>query len=99
MSEFKYNVITRDNCDEYGMSYDWWINHPDWNYFVRTDVRYSRNGMIWLGGGGKTLEEAVASATASVVADSPKRTDVVSQCFVIKPQEAKGTLTTDKIAN
>jgi hypothetical protein len=69
--EFLYTVIDKTVPEtKGGPSKNFWSNHPDWDYFVRTNVRYSKNNRIWLGGGGKTVADAIASATESVELDA-----------------------------
>ena len=97
MIEFKYNVITRENSEQYALSPEWWNRHPDWNFFVRTDVRYSKNARIWLSGGGRTLEDALKMATESVQVNFGTATRLVKGCFIMGPSEARGILTDDII--
>lgn len=66
MSDYKYTIITRENSVECDFSLQFWENHPDWNYYVRTNHRSPGNARVWLGGGGDTLEEAITSAEGSL---------------------------------
>lgn len=100
MIEFLYNIITRDNAENYGLSEEWWNNHPDWNYYVRTNKRYHKNNRIWLGGGGKTLEDALKSAVESVECNE----DMIAQLgqdniVIFSRNKAVGTLTQEIIKN
>jgi hypothetical protein len=39
-----------------------WEKHPDWKFFVRTDIKNPLLGNRWACGGGPTLEEAISAA-------------------------------------
>jgi len=100
MIEFKYNVITRANGDKYDLSPNWWARHPHWKFYVRTNVRYHANPKVWLGGGGATLEEAIAVATESVEVNAGRAVTLLPEMMaVLGPQKAKGTLTDEVIKN
>lgn len=90
MIDFLYNVITKENSVAADLAPSFWANHPDWEFFVRTNVRYSKNPRVWLGGGGKTLEEALRAATESVQIDAGNSMKRVGECWVMGPQEVKG---------
>jgi hypothetical protein len=62
MSHYKYTVITRENAAECEMAPQFWENHPDWNYFIRTNHRWPGKPGVWISGGGATLAEAIKSA-------------------------------------
>lgn len=66
MIKFLYNVITKDKASEYDLSPEFWKSHPDWKFFVRTNVRAPWSCNVWLSGGGVTMEEAIKSATVSI---------------------------------
>lgn len=59
MSDYKYTVITRENAEICEMAPDFWRNHPEWNYFVRSNHRWPDKPGVWISGGGATLEEAL----------------------------------------
>lgn len=61
---YEYTVMTRDNAAACGLAPEWWANHPDWDYFVRTNHKCPTHGggKCWVSGGGKTLEEAAGNA-------------------------------------
>lgn len=98
---FLYNVFTRKNGEVGGLAADWWDSHPDWNYYCRTNVRYSKILNIWLGGGGKTEKEAVHKATQSVRLDAEQIMTMNFETGTTRfgPPEAKGVNTKQAIKN
>lgn len=99
--EFKYNVLTRETGPAAGLDPSWWMLHPDWNFYCRTDVRSRWSSSVWLGGGGATEEEAVAAAEQSVRCDKAMMInyDCQSDMAIVATAEARGVKTDEVIAN
>jgi hypothetical protein len=72
MIEFQYSIIRKSDAEQCGLHPQFWINHPEWEVFVRTNVRAPWKSTVWLGGGGKTFADALEMAKQSVTLNQPK---------------------------
>lgn len=68
----KYTVITKETTIEYGFDPLFWKSRPEWIYYFRSDIRSPMNPNVWLGGGGKTKEEAYANMMYTIRLCVPK---------------------------
>jgi hypothetical protein len=68
--KIKYNIIPKERSQEWNVLPELWERHPDCHFFCRTNVRYSRNDKVWVGGVGITKEQAIENAIFAVQHDS-----------------------------
>jgi hypothetical protein len=80
MRKVEYSKFHKGNSS---ISKEFWLNHPDWNWYVRTNVRYSRNPKVWLGAGGETLEKAIEAAMSSIRCDALPSLVMNGECVIV----------------
>ena len=89
--QFKYNLLSKENGEQFGLSACWWQNHPDWKWFARTNIKLDGK---YLGGGGATPEAAIAHAAQSVSLNAGPSLDFHPDgVAIIGEKKAEGTET------